>query len=92
MQITIQQADMSFTREEGYVGHVEFSVEGHPAPYEITLQKSRKGKEWNYALNYSKESGPEENIMDVEEEIEENDELFDLLVKTALDKLEQAED
>ncbi|WP_442604300.1 hypothetical protein [Paenibacillus sp. KN14-4R] len=91
MQINIQQADMSFSKEDGYVGHVQFVVEGHMAPYEMTLQKSKKGKEWNYALNYANESGPEDDIMDVEEEIEENDELFDMLVNAAKDKLEQAD-
>ncbi|MEW9698696.1 hypothetical protein [Paenibacillus sp. SI8] len=79
--IEVIKAAMEYSKEDGYLGHVEFTVEGHPLPYEITLQ-SKTRKDWSYALNFSKESGKEEDIEAVEELLEE-DEYFDQLVEAA---------
>jgi hypothetical protein len=83
--INIVKADMQHSKEEGYIGHVEFTVEGHAYPYEITLQ-SKSQKDWSYALNFSQESGKEEDIVAVEELLEE-DEYFDQLVEAAQNSL-----
>ncbi|MDF2814798.1 MAG: hypothetical protein K0Q81_998 [Paenibacillus sp.] len=86
MQIKILEATMSHSKEDGYVGRVLFEVESHSNAYEITLQSKSK-KDWSYALNFSQDSGKEEEILAVEDALEEDDELFDLLVDTALNSL-----
>ncbi|RXZ78310.1 hypothetical protein EBB07_27730 [Paenibacillaceae bacterium] len=73
---------MTHSKEDGYVGQVQFNVEGHRDAYEITLQ-SKKGKDWSYGLHFLDRSGSEEEIFEVEEQLEEDDELFDLLVDAA---------
>ncbi len=84
--ISIIEASMTYTKEDGYVGKVQFSVEGHVNQYEMTLH-SRKATEWGYGLFFLNESGNEEQLLELEEELEENDELFDQLVEAAKDKL-----
>jgi hypothetical protein len=86
MKLTILDAKMTYSKEDGYVGHVSFQVENHKTDYEITLV-SKRGKDWDYALNFLNESGSEEDILAVEEDLEENDEWFDLLVEAARSKL-----
>lgn len=86
--ITIIKANMEHSKAEGYLGHVQFSVEGHEHPYEITLQSMRNKDDWSYALNFLSESGKEEDIEAVEELLEE-DEWFDLLVNAGLQVLEK---
>ncbi|WP_346010324.1 hypothetical protein [Paenibacillus sp. SYP-B3998] len=83
--IEIIKASMEHSKEDGYVGHVEFTVKGHSFPYEITLH-SKRNKDWSYALNFKKESGKEEDILAVEEMLEE-DEYFDKLVEAAQNTL-----
>ncbi|BFT71793.1 MULTISPECIES: hypothetical protein [Paenibacillus] len=84
----ILKANMEYSKAEGYLGHVQFSVEGHEHPYEITLQSLRGKDDWSYALNFLSESGKEEDIEAVEELLEE-DEWFDLLVNAGLQVLEK---
>ncbi|MDU0200352.1 MULTISPECIES: hypothetical protein [Paenibacillus] len=84
----ILKANMDYSKAEGYLGHVQFSVEGHEHPYEITLQSLRGKDDWSYALNFLSESGKEEDIEAVEELLEE-DEWFDLLVNAGLQVLEK---
>ncbi|MCY9662106.1 hypothetical protein P5G65_17080 [Paenibacillus chondroitinus] len=84
----ILKANMAYSKAEGYLGHVQFSVEGHEHPYEITLQSLRGKDDWSYALNFLSESGKEEDIEAVEELLEE-DEWFDLLVNAGLQVLEK---
>lgn len=86
--IEILQARIEHSKEDGYLGHVEFKVEGHEHPYEITLQSPKGKNDWSYALNFLNESGKEEDIEAVEELLEE-DEYFDLLVDTAMKALEK---
>lgn len=86
--ISIIKANMEYSKAEGYLGHVQFSVEGHEHPYEITLQSMRNKDDWSYALNFLSESGKEEDIEAVEELLEE-DEWFDLLVNAGLQVLEK---
>ncbi|PYI52713.1 hypothetical protein DLM86_20655 [Paenibacillus flagellatus] len=77
---------MTHTKDDGYVGKVRFTLEGHKSAYEITLH-SKKGNEWSYSLNFAAESGIEKEIEAAEERIEEDDELFDALVEAAKSKL-----
>lgn len=82
MKFTIMQANMSKT-EDGYVGSVHFTAEGHKFPYEMTLH-SKKGKDWAYALFFLNESGSEEQIDEVDEYLDTHDEAFDALVEAAM--------
>jgi hypothetical protein len=87
MNVEIINANMTYSKEDGYVGSVTFRYENHPQPYEINLQSTR-GKEWGYSLLFSGASGREEDILTLEESLEETDELFDYLVETAQRALE----
>ncbi|MBP1990073.1 hypothetical protein [Paenibacillus eucommiae] len=86
MNYTILDARMTYSKEDGYVGHVSFQIENHKHDYEITLH-SKYGREWMYALNFLNESGSEEDILAAEAEIDENDEWFDAFVEAAKSKL-----
>lgn len=88
INITVLDAAMTFTKEDGSVGKVHFGVEGHDSQYEITFHKSRKAKEWGYGLFFLNESGNEDQLLELEDMLEEDDELFDFLVETAKEKLE----
>jgi hypothetical protein len=82
MNIKISQARMNYDQESGYTGQVEFTVDGHKSPYELTLH-STKGNEWSYGLHFLGEPGIEEEIFELDEYIEDNDELFDQLIEAA---------
>lgn len=86
LHVTIMEAGMTYTKEDGYVGRVHFSVEGHLNEYEMTLH-SKRGNEWGYGLFFLNQSGKEEQLLELEDELEENDELFEQLVQAAKDKL-----
>ncbi|MFF2482522.1 hypothetical protein [Paenibacillus sp. NPDC058071] len=86
MKLNILEAKMTYTKESGYIGQVHFEVEGHPNAYEMTLH-SRKATEWGYGLFFLHESGSEEQLLEVEDRLEEDDELFDQLVQAAQEKL-----
>lgn len=81
MEIKILNARMA-KDADGYSGTVEFEVEGHKLPYEMTLF-SEKGKEWEYGLHFLNESGTEEDISKVEEYLEESDDAFYRLIQAA---------
>lgn len=83
MKIDIINATMSHSKEDGYVGSVHFNVEGHQQAYEMALQ-SKKGKDWGYGLFFLEGSGNEEQLLEVEDEIEENDELFETLIEAGM--------
>ncbi|MUT67054.1 hypothetical protein [Paenibacillus sp. NEAU-GSW1] len=87
-QVKVLNAKMTYTKESGYVGQVQFEVTGFPNQYEITLH-SRKATEWGYGLFFLNESGDEEQLLQVEDMLEEDDELFDYLVNAAQEKLEK---
>jgi hypothetical protein len=86
MKIGIEASHMTYSQQDGYVGQVEFTVEGHPQAYQITLV-SKRGSDWSYSLNFARDSGDELLIEAVEEALEEDDELFDELVKAAKSSL-----
>lgn len=86
MKWTIIDAEMEHTKEDGYLGKVVFTLEGHRSQYELTLQ-SKKGNDWSYSLNFTEQSGIEAEIEAAEQRIEEDDDLFDALVDAAMAKL-----
>lgn len=88
MEVKIIHAHMTNSKEDGYVGAVHFEVEGHQQAYEMTLQ-SKRGKDWGYALFFLSGSGNEEQLLSVEDEIEENDELYERLIEAGLAALPQ---
>ncbi|RCW50333.1 hypothetical protein [Paenibacillus prosopidis] len=88
INIKVLDAAMTYSKEDGYVGKVQFGVEDHVNEYEITLH-SKRGTEWGYGLFFLHESGKEEQLTALEDLIEEDDELFDFLVDAAKEKLEK---
>jgi hypothetical protein len=84
MEINIKQASMEKTEERGYLGKVQFEVKDHKQAYEIVLHKSKKAKEWGYALNFLNTSGPNEEIDALDEFLDEDDNAFDQLVQAAI--------
>lgn len=86
MKLNILQADMHKDDEGAFLGKTIFEVEGHKAAYEITFF-SKKGKEWDYSLNYARESGIEAEFMAVAEWIEQDDDEFDELLDAARNTL-----
>lgn len=93
MKVTIIHAAMTHDSENGYLGMVQFEVEGHMNPYEITLQlNSLRGTTWDYSLRFAKDPGSEEQINEVEAAIESDDELFDSLIDAAAETLPEDND
>ncbi|GIP14683.1 hypothetical protein J40TS1_03250 [Paenibacillus montaniterrae] len=88
MNVTIIHAQMTYTKQDGYVGSVHFEVEGHQQAYEMALQ-SKKGADWGYGLFFLAGSGNEEQLLQVEDEIEENDELFESLIEAGMAALDK---
>lgn len=88
INVTVVDAAMTYSKADGYVGKVQFGLEGHANQYEIALH-SKRGTEWGYGLFFLHESGKEEELLALEDLLEEQDELFDFLVETAKDKLEK---
>lgn len=88
MELNIENATMSYSKEDGYVGKVQFTVPGHKEPYEIVLH-SKKGRDddWSYGLFFARQPGDEEEIGQVEDWLEEDDAAYFKLIdaaKTAL--------
>jgi hypothetical protein len=79
MNATILNAKMEQHADSGYVGQVQFTLESHKSTYEITFF-SKKGRDWDYSLNFAQESGSEEELLAADALIEEDDELFDQLL------------
>lgn len=84
VKMNILHAEMHYDEQDGYLGKVQFAVEGHKQPYELTLQSDKRPDDWNYALNFMRESGSEQEIEMVEQAIEADDDLFDDLVEAAM--------
>lgn len=82
MNVTILHAKMEHQADSGYVGQVQFTLENHKSAYEITFF-SKKGREWDYSLNFANESGSEEEFLAADAMIEEDDDLFNQLLDAA---------
>ncbi|KKC46642.1 hypothetical protein VE23_05100 [Paenibacillus sp. D9] len=89
MKWEIIHAEMTVAEDGGYVGQVQFKIEGHKQAYEIALQSNKRGKDWAYGLFFKDEAGPEAEIEAVEEELEDNDEFYEALIAAAKDALKQ---
>lgn len=87
MSVNIKEAVMRRDEEGHFVGKTVFALEGHGADYEITFF-SKKGKEWDYSLSFAGVSGSEEKFLELDGRLEEDDELFDLLLDAALESVE----
>ncbi|AEI42060.1 hypothetical protein [Paenibacillus mucilaginosus] len=87
MQIRVIEAAMTHSKEDGYRGYVQFHYGEHKQPYELALF-SKRGIDWDYSLIFAKESGPEEEILIIEDKLEKDDDFFDELVDAAYEKLE----
>lgn len=87
MKFTIVEASMHKDSEGAFLGKTVFEVEGHKAAYEITFF-SKRGKEWDYSLNFAHESGVEAQFMQVDAALEEDDDWFDALLEAARATLE----
>ncbi|MEB3101710.1 hypothetical protein [Ferviditalea candida] len=88
MNLTILHAEMSYSKEDKYVGKVDFQLDNHKQAYEMSLY-SKDRKDWMYSLHFLNASGSEEEISKVEELIEQNDDFFDQLLEAAVNTLEQ---
>lgn len=88
MKLTIVEAAMKKDESGGYLGRTVFRAEAHKSDYEITFF-SKKGKEWDYSLNYANEPGVEEQFLQVDEALEQDDDLFDTLLDAAWDTLQE---
>jgi hypothetical protein len=84
MKVNILGASMSQSEENGYVGQVQFEVDGHKQAYEVTLQSNNGRNNWSYALNFWNGSGSEEEIQAVDERLEEDDAFFEQFVIAAM--------
>lgn len=85
-QFRILHAAMEYSKDNGYVGKVDFEYGSHKQPYTMTLF-SEKGRDWGYNLLFLHESGSEEQIIELEELLEEDDDAFDQLVEAAKQQL-----
>jgi len=90
MNVEVIYAKLTYAKEGGYVGALHLNVEGHAAQYEMSLQ-SNKGRDWGYSLFYLNGFGNEDQMLALEDEIEENDELFFTLIAKAKEVLEEKE-
>ncbi|QMV44501.1 hypothetical protein [Cohnella cholangitidis] len=88
MKVTILGAKMTHSEDSGYVGHIQFEVEQHKQPYEVTIQSDNGRNNWSYALNFSNQPGSEEEIQAVDEQLEEDDAFFEQFVIAANKALE----
>ncbi|RKP56980.1 hypothetical protein D7Z26_03050 [Cohnella endophytica] len=83
MKVHILSVKASQDEESGYVGIVQFEVENHKQPYEVTIQSNNGRNNWSYALNFSNQPGSEEEIQAVDELLEEDDAFFEQFVIAA---------
>ncbi|WP_232274198.1 hypothetical protein [Paenibacillus sp. 481] len=77
--------------EDGtFLGKVVFQPESYQSTYEITFF-SKRGRDWDYSLHFTEQSGNEEEMLALDERIEQDDEWFDTLLDAALNELEKNE-
>ncbi|SET28623.1 hypothetical protein [Paenibacillus sp. NFR01] len=87
MNVDIQKAELKSVEEGGYVGRTVFALEGHKFPYEVTFY-SKNGSDWDYSLSFAGEPGSEEQFLQADEQLEKDDDLYNLLLDAALDTQE----
>jgi len=87
MSLHIEQATLAQLANDEYTGNVVFRLEGYQYPYEISFF-SKNGRDWDYSLHFTAQSGDEDEFMKLDQRIEEDDDLFDQLLDAALQSLE----
>lgn len=87
-EVHIQQAEMNKEEDGAYKGQVVFTLAGNQSSYEIVLY-SKKGKDWDYSLHFAEGARSEEEMLAVDARLEEEDELFDLLLHAAQTSLRE---
>lgn len=86
MDVHIEHADMSRNEEEHFIGHTTFRLDDHKDLFEVTFL-SKRGTNWDYSINFAKESGSEEELFRIDTLLIEHDTLFDQLLDAALDTM-----
>ncbi|MCG7406439.1 hypothetical protein MH117_03345 [Paenibacillus sp. ACRRX] len=90
MSLHIEQAALKQIAENEFTGNVIFKLEGFHYPYEISFF-SKNGRDWDYSLHFTSQSGDEDEYTKLDERLEQDDELFDALLDAALQSHEDAE-
>ncbi|WP_397330595.1 hypothetical protein [Paenibacillus polymyxa] len=84
VNIEIISAEMRREGEKGYVGNTVYRTEGEKSVYEITFM-SKNGKDWDYSLHFTEQSGDEEELLRMDELLENDDDLYNQLLDAALE-------
>ncbi|SMG26972.1 hypothetical protein [Paenibacillus aquistagni] len=85
MELHIQEANMTKNADQSLQGNVVFRLEGYQFPYEISFF-SKKGRDWDYSLHFTSESGDEEEFLKLDQRLTDDDDLFDALLDAALEQ------
>ncbi|KAA8786833.1 hypothetical protein EC604_23675 [Paenibacillus amylolyticus] len=70
--------------EKSFVGSTVFKTDSDKSVYEITFM-SKNGKDWDYSLHFTEQSGDEEELLKMDELLENDDDLYNQLLDAALD-------
>ncbi|MGZ9586900.1 hypothetical protein [Paenibacillus marinisediminis] len=87
MSLHIERAALTQHTDSEYSGNVVFKLEGYSNHYEISFF-SKNGRDWDYSLHFTEQSGSEEEFLKLDERLENDDELFDMLLDAALQSSE----
>ncbi|MFB5758791.1 hypothetical protein [Paenibacillus medicaginis] len=87
-EVQIKQAAMKRGEDGVYMGQVIFTLAGNQSSYEVLLY-SKKGKDWDYSLHFAEGLRNEEEMLAVDARLEEDDDLFDLLLEAAQASLQE---
>lgn len=86
MSYKIIRATMGKNEDNEWLGSTVFTIDESPVEYEISFY-SKRGKDWDYSLHFAGEPGEEEEFLKLDARIEEDDDLFDDLLDTAIDTI-----
>lgn len=89
MNVQIEQASLAQQADNEFTGNVIFRLEGYVHPYEISFF-SKNGRDWDYSLHFTAQSGDEDEYLKLDELLESDDELFDQLLDAALQSMESS--
>ena len=84
MKIEIIRAEMRREDEKSFVGSTVFKTDDDKSVYEITFM-SKNGKDWDYSLHFTEQSGDEEELLKMDELLENDDDVYNQLLDAALD-------
>jgi hypothetical protein len=86
MKLHVIEARMEQDKDRSYSGFVRFRTDSGETVYELSLG-SKDGGEWLYNLHFTEASGNDEQMDAVSELIDEDDEIFDELLQSALNNV-----